>query len=116
MQVWLDYHLQKRRFSFQTNVWHTSCLAKPPLPSPMEYGWRTVKDFLLPVYFDGNMSAEFLRDLVGVHARGNRNVKCPVFVQSRTLHVLTYVLAKDQNHVKTSIHISLQKTFNVLTA
>jgi hypothetical protein len=42
-----------------------------------------------------------------------RNVKSPVFVQSRTLHVLTYVFAKDQNHVKTSIHILLQKTFNV---
>jgi hypothetical protein len=42
-----------------------------------------------------------------------RNVKSPVFVQSRTLHVLTYVFAKDQNHVKTSIHILSQKTFNV---
>ena len=51
-----------------------------------------------------------------VHARGNRNVKCPVFVQSSTLHGLTYVLAMDQNHVKTSIHIPLQKTFDVLTA
>jgi hypothetical protein len=39
------------RASFQTKVWHASCLAKPPLPSPMEYGWRTVKDSLHPVYF-----------------------------------------------------------------
>jgi hypothetical protein len=30
----------------------------------MKYGWRTVKDSLHPVYFEGNMSAEFLRDLV----------------------------------------------------
>jgi hypothetical protein len=30
------------RASFQTKVWYASCLAKPPLPSPMEYGWRTV--------------------------------------------------------------------------
>ena len=52
------------RASFQTKVWHSSCLAKPPLPSPLEYGWRTVKDSLHPVYFEGNMSAEFLRDLV----------------------------------------------------
>jgi hypothetical protein len=128
MQVWLDYHLQKRRFvsmffvpyewmflhdsdpwqehksvharfcsaqtqdflhcdfplhglvrlpsseaalrrhilcaSLQTKVWHAFCLVKSPLPSPMEYGWRTVKDSLHPVYFEGNMSAEFLRDLV----------------------------------------------------
>ena len=47
------------RDSFQTKVWH-SCLAKPPLSSPMEYGWRTVKDSLHLVYFEGNMSAEFL--------------------------------------------------------
>jgi hypothetical protein len=52
------------RASFQTKVWHTSCLAKPPIPSPMEYEWRTVNDSLHPVYFEGNMSAEFLRDLV----------------------------------------------------
>jgi hypothetical protein len=52
------------RASFQTKVEHASCLAKPPLPSPMEYAWRTVKDSLHPVYFEGNMSAEFLRDLV----------------------------------------------------
>ena len=38
------------RASFQIKVWHAS--------------WRTVKDFLHPVYFEGNMSAEFLRDLV----------------------------------------------------
>jgi hypothetical protein len=36
--------------SFQTKVWHASCLAKPPLPSPMEYEWRTVKDSLHHVY------------------------------------------------------------------
>ena len=52
------------RASCQTKVSHTSCLAKPPLHSPMEYRWRTVKDSLFPVYFEGNMSAEFLRDLV----------------------------------------------------
>ena len=39
------------RASFQTKVWHSSCLAKPPLPSPMEYGWQTVKESLHPVFF-----------------------------------------------------------------
>jgi hypothetical protein len=48
--------------SLQTKVWHPSCLAKSHLPSPLEYGWRTFKDSLHPVYFEGNMSAEFLRD------------------------------------------------------
>jgi hypothetical protein len=28
------------------------------------YGWRTIKDSLHPFYFEGNKSAEFLRDLV----------------------------------------------------
>ena len=50
--------------SLQTKVWHAFCLVKSPLPSPMEYGWRTVKDSLHPVYFEVNKSAEFLRDLV----------------------------------------------------
>jgi hypothetical protein len=49
------------RASFQTKVWHTSCLAKPPLPSPMEYGWRTVKDSLLPVYFEGSMMKQLVK-------------------------------------------------------
>ena len=94
--------------SLQTNVWHASCLAKPHLPSPLEYGWRTFKDSLHPVYFEGNMSAEFLRDLVcSCKGKSQCEKSC---VQSRTLHVLTYVLAKDQNHVKTSIHIPLQKS------
>jgi hypothetical protein len=38
-----------------------------------------------------------------------------VWNEARRICWLTYVLAKDQNHVKTSIHIPLQKTFNVLT-
>jgi hypothetical protein len=53
-----------RCVSLQTKAWHAFSLVKSPLPSPMEYGWRTVKDSLHPVYFEGNMSAEFLRDLV----------------------------------------------------
>ncbi|CAC5392802.1 unnamed protein product [Mytilus coruscus] len=52
------------RASFQTKIWHASCLAKPPLPSTLEYGWRSVKDSLHPVYFEGNMSAYFLHDLL----------------------------------------------------
>ena len=32
--------------SLQTKVWHAYCLIKSPLPSPMEYGWQTVKDSL----------------------------------------------------------------------
>ena len=52
------------RASFQTKIWHASFLAKPPLPSPLEYGWESFKDSLHPVFFEGNMSADFLHDLV----------------------------------------------------
>jgi hypothetical protein len=47
------------RASFQTKVWHASCLAKPPLPSPMEYGWQTVKYSLHPVYFEETCQQNF---------------------------------------------------------
>ena len=47
------------RASFQTKVWHSSCLAKPPLPSPMEYGWQTVKYSLHPVYFEETCQQNF---------------------------------------------------------
>ena len=103
------------RASFQTKVWHASCLVKPPLPPPMENGWRTVKDSLHPVYFEGNMSAEFFRDLVCSCKGKSQCKKSCVCSEQNLLHVLTYVLPKDHNHVKTYIHISLQKTFNVLT-
>jgi hypothetical protein len=103
------------RASFQTKVWHASCLVKPPLPPPMENGWRTVKDSLHPVCFEGNMSAEFFRDLVCSCKGKSQCKKSCVCSEQNLLHVLTYVLPKDQNHVKASIHISLQKTFNVLT-
>jgi hypothetical protein len=77
------------RASFQTKVWHASCLAKPPLPSPMEYGWRTVKDSLHPVYFEGNMSAEFLRDLVCSCKGKSQCKKSCVCVQRRTAPIPT---------------------------
>jgi hypothetical protein len=54
-EVALRHHII--RVSFQTKVWHASSLTKPPLPSPMKYVWRIVKDSLHPVYFEGNMSA-----------------------------------------------------------
>ncbi|CAC5359891.1 unnamed protein product [Mytilus coruscus] len=47
------------RASFQTKIWHASCLSKPPLPSSLEYGWRSFKDSLHPVYFEGNIVSSF---------------------------------------------------------
>ena len=117
MQVWLDYHLQKRRFVSIFFVPHyrpkSFCLVKSPLPSPMEYGWRTVKDSLYPVYFEGNMSAEFLRDLM-CSCKGKSQCKrscvgaeknlactdlCSCQGSESCKNVHSYTLAEEFNHV-----------------
>ena len=52
------------RASLQTQIWTASYVAKPHIPSPLEYRWQKGKDSLQPVYFEGPMSADFLQDLV----------------------------------------------------
>jgi hypothetical protein len=54
------------------------------------YGWRTVKDSLHPIYFEGNMSAEFLRDLVGSCKRKSQCKKSCVCAEHN--------LAPDRKH------------------
>ena len=88
------------RASFQTKVWHAACLAKPPLPSPMEYGWGTVKDSLHPVYFEGNMSAEFLRDLVcSCKPKSQCEKSCQGSESCKNIH--SYTLAEEFNVLTT---------------
>lgn len=50
------------RASYQAKIWYGADVAKPPLPSPFEYGWRCFKDTLNPIYFVGNMSADVLQE------------------------------------------------------
>jgi hypothetical protein len=52
------------RASLQTLIWTTSHVAKPHIPSPLEYRWQKGKDSLQPVYVEGPMSADTLQDLV----------------------------------------------------
>jgi hypothetical protein len=52
------------RASLQTQIWTTSHVAKPHIPSPLEYRWQKGKDSLQPVYAEGPMSADTLQDLV----------------------------------------------------
>jgi hypothetical protein len=52
------------RTSLQTQIWTTWYVAKPHIPSPLEYRWQKGKDSLQPVYVEGPMSADTLQDLV----------------------------------------------------
>ena len=51
------------RSSLQINIWMTAHVAKPPLKSAVLFGWED-RNGLVPVYFKGQMSSEFLQDLV----------------------------------------------------
>jgi len=66
MQVWSDYppseaalKQQSRRAFLQTQFWTASHVAKPHIPSPLEYGWQRGKDSLQTVYLEEPMSADF---------------------------------------------------------
>ena len=52
------------RASLQIQFWTASHVAKPQIPSPLEYIWQKGKDSLQPVYFEESILADFLQDLV----------------------------------------------------
>jgi hypothetical protein len=52
------------RVAFQVYVWTHANEAKPPSRSPLEYGWRNENKYLMPKYFVGPMTSDFLQDLV----------------------------------------------------
>ena len=39
-------------------------LAKPPVGSPLDFGWQKGSNGLAPVLFTGMMSSDFLQDLI----------------------------------------------------
>jgi hypothetical protein len=102
------------RASFHTKVWHDSCLAKPPLPSPIEYGWRTVKDSLHPVYFEGNMSAEFHRDLV-CSCKWKSQCEKSCVCTEQNLACTDICSCQGSESCKNVHSYTLAKAFNVLT-
>ncbi|CAC5420517.1 unnamed protein product [Mytilus coruscus] len=62
------------RASFQTKIWHDSCLAKPPLPSPLEYEWKSFKvHCILSTLKETCQQIFFMTSCVRV--RENHNVK-----------------------------------------
>jgi hypothetical protein len=51
------------RVSLQVYIWTSSSIAQPPVKSPLQFGWVN-KNGLVPVYFDGQTSSDFLHDLL----------------------------------------------------
>ena len=51
------------RSSLQINIWMTAYVAQPPMKSAVLFGWED-RNGLVPVYFKGQMTSDFLQDLV----------------------------------------------------
>ena len=52
------------RASFQTKVWMNANEPNLMVGTPLEYGWKEGKYGLEPVLFEGQMTSDFLQDLV----------------------------------------------------
>ena len=52
------------RTSLQTQIWMNAHKARADIRSPLQYGWIEGKSGLEPVLFEGQMSSDFLQDLV----------------------------------------------------
>ncbi|MEW8119932.1 MAG: hypothetical protein AB2792_22450, partial [Candidatus Thiodiazotropha sp.] len=57
-----EQHL--RRASWQAKMWTHAHQSVPNIPSPVGHGWKVEHDTIIPVLFDGPVSAEVLRELV----------------------------------------------------
>lgn len=51
------------RVSFHVYVRMNAHIAKPPTRSPLKYGWTMGNSSIVPLYFEGPMSSDFLQDL-----------------------------------------------------
>jgi hypothetical protein len=56
--------LFKTNTTFQTNIWLIAHIPKPAIGSPLEHGCKDGKFGLEPILFEGQMSSDFLQDLV----------------------------------------------------
>ena len=57
------FHQHVLRASLHTYIWNSSQKAQPSVRSPLMFGWED-KGGLVPVFFRGQMSSDFLQDLV----------------------------------------------------
>jgi hypothetical protein len=58
--------------------------ARAVIGSPLQYGWKEGKFGLEPVLFEGQMSSDFLQDLVCTYAKGNQCAVGVVFYDFQT--------------------------------
>ena len=52
------------RSSHQTKIWLNAHIPKPAVGLPLEHGWKDGQFGLEPILFEGQMSSDFLQDLV----------------------------------------------------
>ena len=52
------------RSSYQTQIWLNAHIPKPAVGSHLEHGWKDGKFGLESILFEGQMSSDFLQDLV----------------------------------------------------
>ena len=76
------------RSSYKTKIWLIAHIPKPAVGSPLEHGCKDGKLGLEPILFEGQMSSDFLQDLVLPFV-----VKV-VFVVNRICLAQNFVLAK----------------------
>jgi hypothetical protein len=62
------FHQHVLRASLKTYIWKSSQKAQSPVRSPLMFGWED-NGGLVPVFFRGQMSSDFLQDLVCLNFR-----------------------------------------------
>ena len=72
------------RSSYQTNIWLNAHIPKPAIGSPLEQGCKDGKFGLEPILFEGQMSSDFLQDLV-CNGRSVCSKGCVCFEQNLSL-------------------------------
>ena len=68
-----------KRVSWQTKVWMASDTAMQNLGTPLDHGWKREGDGLVPIFYNGPMVSEVLRDLIctcGRKSSCNTNCMC----------------------------------------
>ena len=84
------------RASLQTYIWMKSDTAQPPEKSALDFGWED-QNGLSPVYFVGQTSSDFLKDLLCTcKGKSSCSQGCVCAEQN-----LTYVNVKGLVHVAT---------------
>ena len=81
-------------------IWKSPQKARPPVRSTLMFGWED-EGGLVPVFFWGQMSSDFLQDLMcSAVAKANQFVPVAVFVLNRFCRAQIFVLVMVATYVK----------------